>query len=299
MIVISTLVIFLMVTTSFTMALHTNDIHVTLSSDHHGAVGLSQKQVHSYMVSSGFPSCITVADSSPFYPLIVTPVAVRFGETGEQQVIPLYIESGEEPSQAILRVRDQINRNQDELHIDDTASPEEVSLAIAQDYWSQSDAALLMTPDKTGYMLGAIATPLASYLGIPVIVTKAIDEEVRGVLETLGVTGLYICGDMPSSGYWVKRFHTAEEIVEETLDVIQHQFGDVSYITLTNPLDAWPPQTVASQQFEFGPVTLKSGATTRLYQAVTGGSQVIGAFTIPEDYKYALIKFEGVNLEID
>ena len=37
------------------------------------------------------PDSIIVSDSSPFYPLIATPVAVHYNTEGEQFLIPLYV----------------------------------------------------------------------------------------------------------------------------------------------------------------------------------------------------------------
>ena len=250
---------------------------------------------------SGLPDTVTVSDQCPFYPLIVTPLAVNYDTEGNQHVVPLYINNVSDPSRAVERAMFEqlIMMGSHNLLIGDAPSPKDISLILAEEYWDKSDAALLIEYNQTGYNLGVIATPLASYLSIPVIVTDEVDQDVTRVLSTLGVHSTLVCGDLKGYGNAL-HFETVEEIVDMTMDFLFDRFGDINYLTLTNPLDAWPPQVLDSEEFKFGPETLPSTATTRIGQTLANMASIpLGEFTIPKDYKYALIKFEGINLDAD
>ena len=248
------------------------------------------------------PNSITVSDDCPFYALIATPLAVHYDAEGKQEIIPLYVRNFDNPSRAIERVKyDQLKMlGHDECIIDGSESVKNVSLKIAQDHWESSDAALIVEDNESGYNLGVIATPLASYLGIPVIVTDKIDQDVMNVLSHLGVKYTIVCGENIEGFGNVLRFENVEEIVNASIDLLLKKFGDIDYVTLTNPIDAWPPEVLDREEYTLGPETLSSGATTQLVQTVLkGGDTFIGSFTIPKGYKYALIKFEGINLDAD
>ncbi|HHH79453.1 MAG TPA: hypothetical protein ENL13_00955, partial [Thermoplasmatales archaeon] len=249
---------------------------------------------------SDVPSGISVSDSSPFYALIATPLAVHYDKQGDQVVVPLYVENVSSPSRAVVRTKELVGEPVD-LVVDGSVSPEEFSLEVARDYWESSDAVLLVKDDQEGYSLGLVATPIASYLGIPVIVTDEVDNAVYSVLKDLGVRYSLVCGNL--SGYGVSlRFGSVDDVVNLTIGLLEDRFDGVDYVTLANPLDAWPPKIQDTAHFTFGPKTLTSTATTQLIRAITGmlkGYTVIGNFTIPDDYKYALVKFEGINLDSD
>ncbi|MFH1013132.1 MAG: C25 family cysteine peptidase [Thermoplasmatota archaeon] len=253
---------------------------------------------------SDVPDSIIVSDTSPFYPLIATPIAINYDTSGEQSIIPLYIMNLTEPSRSIERIRNtQLSSyTYNEYIIDDTLNPKIVSLYCAEHFWEHSTAALIMSMNQSGYELGLLATPIASYLSIPVIVTDEIDADVVHTLREIGVTHSIICGPY-LSGYG-KEIHlnSVDEIINATVTIIQDKFGTIDYISLTNPIDAWPPNVLDEEAYNFGPITIKSISMSKLPQAALAmitGSPIVGTFTIPEDYKYALIKFEGINHEIE
>ena len=147
----------------------------------------------------------------------------------------------DDPSKTIVRAKQQIGIYSDYILID-LSTPMEFFLSIAETFWDETTTALVIKEDETGYGLGIVATPLASYLSIPVIVTNEIDGDVQEVFNDLGVENLYICGDLHSSAYWVKEFYAVEEIIDECIDVISYKFGEtVKYITIANPLAVSQP----------------------------------------------------------
>ena len=140
------------------------------------------------------PNAIAVSDSDPFYALIATPLAINYDQYGNQSIIPLYIQNFSNPSQAVEKAVDQIGSVNE--FIDASKSAEEWSLEIAQEYWESSDAVLLIENNESGYNLGIAASPIASYLSIPVIVVDELDLDVKEVLEDLGVKYSLVCGDI-------------------------------------------------------------------------------------------------------
>ena len=223
------------------------------------------------------PNSITVSDDCPFYALVATPLAVHYDAEDNQEIIPLYVKNFDNPSRAIERVKyDQLKTlGRDECIIDGSESVKNVSLKIAQDHWESSDAALIIEDNESGYNLGVIATPLASYLRIPVIVTDKIDQDVMNVLSHLGVKYTIVCGENIEGFGNVLRFGNVEEIVDAQIDLLMDKFGDINYLTLTNPADAFPPKVLDSVEKHFG------------------SSSEEWSFTIPNGYKYALVKIEA------
>jgi len=247
---------------------------------------------------SDLPDALLVSDNCPFYALIATPLAVHYDEKGEQHIIPFYIQNLTNPSRATIRAMNQIPRTIYDF-IDDSRSAKEWSLDIAKNYWKQSDAALIIEYNESGYDLGVIATPIASYLGIPIIVTNEIDQDVRQILNHLKVKKTLVCGENISGYGSILNFNNVDEIVDATIDLVREKFGNIDYITITNPIDAWPPKVLASEKYILGPKEMSTKASTELIKSMTGGDSVIGEFTIPKDYKYALVKFKGINLNTE
>ena len=252
-------------------------------------------------VLKSMPSGITVSVNDPFYALVATPLAVNYNEDGEQSVTPLLAKDFDDPSSAVTRFfGDQIYLYP-ELTITDSVPVEKLSLDIAKTYWKTSKAALLIENNSNGYELGVAVTPVASYLRIPVIIANSSDTEYVQVLNKLGVKYTMICGNLEGYGHYVK-FEDIDQVIDFSVEIIDEKFEKcVDYITLTNPIDAFRPKVLERTETKyFGPVTLQSSAsTTGFVKALGVGKTKMGSFQIPEDYKYALVKFEGENLDIE
>ncbi len=250
-------------------------------------------------VSSEFsmiPEAISISDECPFYPLIVTPLAVSFDNEGEQHVIPLYIKAPNEPSKSIIKADQEIGYQTINEFSD--LSAKEYSLYFAEKYWKCSEGVLLIENNESGYNLGVVATPIASYLGIPVIVTDKVDMEVRKVLDDLGVMISIVCGDLEGYGKSIK-FNDIDEINDVAIKLITEKLEhDVGYVTVTNPRDAWPPEVinVSTRLDEQGSLISQCFYPSNWVNALKGGPSYY-SFTIPNDYKYALVKVHFRNLE--
>ena len=243
---------------------------------------------------SNVPNAVAVSDADPFYALLATPLAVHYNAEGAQEIIPMYVQNFSDPSRAISQAEENIDITANEF-IDDSKSAKEWSIDIAKKYWASSEAVLIIENNESGYNLGVIATPLASYLSIPIIITDEMDHNIREVLNELGVKRTIICGDNIEGYGDTLRFNIVEEIVDNTTKLLLEKFGDIDYITITNPIDAWLPEVLDSKEWTFED-TFGTMATTELLQSITAGNNELGTFKIPNDYKYALVKFKGINL---
>ncbi|KAA0016328.1 MAG: hypothetical protein FE037_01515, partial [Thermoplasmata archaeon] len=248
------------------------------------------------------PSAIEVADANPFYPLIVTPLAVHYDENGNRYVVPLYVKNMSGPSKAIIRAEEMIGKNPD-LVITENRDPRDVSLDLIKEYWKKSDLALIIKDDREGYETGLAATPIASYLTAPVVVTDQIDSEVLGVLSKIDVRYLIICGNLTTDVFNSYHIENADDALNITIELVEEKFGDIDYITMTNPLDAWPPRVLDKVFYSSPVMEIKSTVSTQIARMfmglLTGSNTANFSFKIPDDYKYALIKVEVVNLDSD
>jgi len=250
---------------------------------------------------------ISVSDENPFYALIATPLAIHYDAEGEQTVIPLYVKNDENPAQTVNKLQMEYLHGYDTIDLtSEPISAKNFSLDLAKKYWKKSDAVLLINNTMKGYFLGINAVPIASYLSIPVIVTDTLDKDVKEVLSDLQVKKLIICGDSfkhYEDEYQYVAFDRVEQIVENASDLVMEKFGTLDYITITNPIDAWPPKVLDAVDYSLGPDTVKSTTmnSQSMIKFVIGYSfnKVHWEFTIPKDYKYALIEITGYNHELD
>ncbi len=250
--------------------------------------------------SENIPNSITVSDSDPFYPLIANPLAVHYDVMGNQEIFPLYIQNFSNPSQAIMRARNQIGDNGNKLIIN-SKSAEEWSLEIAEKYWNSTEAVIIIENNESGYYLGVAICPIASYLSIPIIVTNELDVRAKEILEDLGVKYSIVCGNVVGYGK-IFKFDNCDEILNTSIKLVMEKFGDIKYITLTNPRDAWPPEVL---RIESDPLVSETGKLTstaifpsNLLNALRGMiSPTSYKIKIPDDYKYALVKVDFRNLQ--
>jgi len=255
---------------------------------------------------------IVASDSDPNYALIATPVALYY-EGAERHVQPLLVFQGSYDRYKMNGASSAVNRffvayptNQSTVTIigdvvtselvKDVSttfqgSPEEVSLDVAQHYWTASDGVILVSNDFDGYAQAVNAVPLASYLGIPVVVMDGVTEDSAAIFEGLGVKYSIVCGDI--SGYnKVMRFKEVEEINDIVLQTITERIQAAPrYIALGNPLDAIDRVVLNSTTvLDVEEIIQDSGATAYPGAAPSGIDGPTFNFSIP--YKYCNLKID-------
>lgn len=255
-------------------------------------------------VLSDVPTAITVSQDNPFYALIATPLAVHYQSNGEQVVRPLYVKDFDEPSRAIERAEQMIGIPADLTigHYSYKESVKNISVEIANTFWKKSKAALIIENSQTGYELGVPATPISSYLSIPVIVTNEIDEKIRQTFEKLGVKYTIVCGEKVNGYGKILRFNNPDDILNTTIDLVKEKFGSVEYITLANPMDIVKAEVLDEFTTHFeGIVNSNSFTPTNMVNMALGALKGIPlvashTFEIPSDYKYARVKIYAESL---
>ena len=232
---------------------------------------------------------IIVSEENPFYALIATPVALYYDKDG-RHVEPLLVENFENPSKPVERFIDLYPAPYEEIK---SGSPENVSIEMSK-IWKKSDAALLIENDQHGYELGVVATPIASYLNIPVFVTSDTNN-VRSILKSLGVKYTFVCGNLEGHGQtW--RFQNVDEITDFLIKFLKDRFGGVDYITITNPLDVTSVNVLNVTSYEFENTTASVDILpAQTVNLVLSGLFSLNSFVIPEDYKYARLKIDLIN----
>jgi len=199
---------------------------------------------------------VIVSDDEPLFGLIATPLACWYDiGTGESGLKPLLVAVGgelEAPQQRFLT-----NYGQgDVLTIGDVSHGGDnvdgtifgVSVEVAQRTYLDAAGALVLETDQDDYDLGVLASPVASYLNIPVIVKDEYTSagDVKDTLEGLNAKYIITLGDdgddlASSIGYRAVVLDDIEKVQKDLLEVIEERFGMVNYLTLTNPGDVIPP----------------------------------------------------------
>ncbi len=243
------------------------------------------------------PTAITVSDANPFYALLATPLAVHYDSFGQQTVIPFYVKNFTTPSSTILRTEAELGILTD-LVIGNVFSPKDASLFVADTFWETSSTVMLIKQNQEGYRLGLPATPLASYLGIPIIVTETFDAELESMLTQLETNSVYLCGELNvPSDFDVIDLSSLDLIHQELITVHEQVFNEpIDYITMANPMDVTYPDVLDSIDYSFsGTVGSTAFLPSQLVGIISKGSAGIHTFTIPSNYKYAQVKISIEN----
>ena len=256
-------------------------------------------------MTEDLPEAISVYDTCPFYPLIVTPLAVNYNSDADQHIVPLYVENKDVVSDSITRLKEEQLNNRMITYFEDSYSPKNLSLMIADKYWDSSMGALLIEYSEEGYYLGVMATPFASYMSIPVIITDEVDQDVIKTLTDLGVEKTIVCGENLTGFGDVLKFSDVDEISDMYLDFLLEKFKskdkeyDIDYITITNPRDAFLPEVleVNSTQQDSGTLKNSNAFPSHVLDVIKGADTKSFTFKIPDDYEYARVKFHFKSLE--
>lgn len=264
--------------------------------------------------SSSYDVVLASLDSA-YYALIATPVA-NYYDAGQNRTVPLLVVGDDQqiqdhgvsksvlsflavyaPSSAVS-----IGKTPDAGASADTidgGSVVKTSLAVAAKFWTRSDGALLIREDQTGYDLGMPATPLASYLNIPVLVVKKTSDAVPA-LEKLGAKYIITAGNLEPYGRTMK-LRSVEQINDIAALGVKAADGtqksvlgerlktNCTYVTLANPIDIHHPKVLASNSTTFEG-TLTSKDTGSVYFPTTADPS--HEIVIPDDWNY-------VNVIID
>ncbi len=236
---------------------------------------------------------VIVSKENPFYALIATPVALYYN--GGMHVQPLLVENISNPSAAIKRFEEYYDLSN--AIVVENEDIEKASMELATKIWDKSSKAMVIENSYNGYKLGVAIANLASYENMPIFVTNDIDN-IKNALKKLGVSELYIVGNLNSHSYKARVFRNIDEIKNFMIDYVKNKFGKVDYIVITNPKDIKRAKVLDSIEYKFHGV-VNSGSTLHgLHILLTGMNYSRHHyFEIPPSYKHARIKIDLINLD--
>lgn len=207
---------------------------------------------------------VIVSDSDPFYSVITAPVACWYdiapGDGDPYGLRPLLIAADGKLDGTQERFLSNYGADSfllvGEVEKDGrrlTGPATEISLKLSKKEFERTSGVLIVPDTEEGYELGVVAAPLASYLNIPVLIVNASTDlgELRRELVGLGTEYCAVVGPDPGSiakelGFKAILLENREAIMESVLVAIKNRFGEINYITMTNPSDVIPPYVTSS-----------------------------------------------------
>ncbi len=203
---------------------------------------------------------ILVSDENPFYSLLASSVACWYNST-QQFLKPLLLVYNQTLSTRQLAFLSSFESENDvqsigfipknyEVSSSILGSPSTISQYLAKTRFHQSSEALVLPYNQSlsSYTLSLMASPLASYLHIPLLLFDTVEQNYQEIIDTLddlNIDKVYLTG-IPSAhfqdSYEIELLENTYDVQKILLRTIKKQFGSLNYITITNPNDIIPPQ---------------------------------------------------------
>lgn len=252
-------------------------------------------------ISSDQMDIIIASEKNPFYSILGTPLACGYNDTN-QLLKPMLLVENNTLSQKQLKFISTFTSSKEILSIGFSptnhesttllGSPSLISQKIAKTYFQQSDEALILPYNQTitAYTQSLIASPLASYLHIPILLYDTAQQnhqEIRETLSQIDTKKIYLVGDISpnifQNNYNLILLKNKSLIQDFLLATIKNKFQSLDYVTLTNPADTIPLSTINSQLKK----TEQSNHHTALYflgkkHLLSGSDTITKQISIPE-----------------
>ncbi|MFH1101738.1 MAG: hypothetical protein V1726_06860, partial [Methanobacteriota archaeon] len=210
---------------------------------------------------------VIVPDNNPFFCLISTSVACWYDKTANTTgLIPLLVQHEGNLNDAQTRfLETYFSSNNHSLLIlgehlnisypatEVLGSPPAVALTLATQAFAAAPIVLIIPyGTEDAYQLSLLATPLASYLNLPILIYDHNAAALQTVCTQLQTIQAYIIGDMALNLTNVTVIHLIDEeaITNTILTVIKGQFGVINYLTMTNPSDVIPPVVINTTKIQ-------------------------------------------------
>ncbi len=131
--------------------------------------------------------------------------------------------------------------------------PPGVAIEVATHVFTFTSTIIIIPNNIDKYQLSLIASPLASYLNIPILIFDNNTNELEDLCNTLNVSNAFVIGNIQVNipGINITKLETADEIQNIVLTVIKDKFGEINYITLTNPSDVVPQYIIDVNETTF------------------------------------------------
>lgn len=201
--------------------------------------------------SDNFDIIIT-SDQDPYYGILGSSIACRYPTIDEPILKPLlvtsspillsqqerFIEQYKDHIQTILCLGTSIETSYETICLGET--PLDVSFQLISLYKNVDTAIILPYGNQTEYTMALTASPLASYLEIPILLYDDNTEQIEQTLQQYNIDHVYIIGNKEpqfENNYIITSLTTIESIQDQILTTIKEKFSTINYVTLTNPLD--------------------------------------------------------------
>ncbi len=164
----------------------------------------------------------------------------------------------------------------------------EVSIETAKHVFVSCSAVIIISKEIDNYQKNIVASPLASYLDIPILIFDNNTNDISDLCNNLNVSTAFVIGDcsINLSDINITKLTTIKEIQDAVLTVISQKFSEINYITMTNPSDVIPPYINKKNQ-----TVLNDHVSNLKITALAKGFDIFGC-----DYKkYDINIPEGIN----
>ncbi len=210
---------------------------------------------------------VIVPENNPFFCLISTSVACWYDRIANTTgLIPLLVQHKgklvdaqtrfletffSSNNHSLLILGEHLNTSYPTTEI--LGSPPTVALTLATQAFTTAPIVLIIPYEtENAYLLSLLATPLASYLNMPILIYDNNDAALQTVCIQLQTTHAYLIGDIALNltNITVIPLTNEETITNTILTVIKEQFGVINYLTMTNPSDVIPPAVINTTKIQ-------------------------------------------------
>ncbi len=221
------------------------------------------QQFQTTSVRSLITDAVIVPDSDPFFGILGSSAACWYDkETNTSLLLPFLVQENGMLTEAQQRFFDTVlsptNRSLLVLgnHLNTSypceeilGTPPTVGVTLSLQMFTQASAILILPfGTEDAYELGLHASPIASYLNIPLLFYDQNDAAIQAVCSQLHVTQAYLVGEISVDllNVTIIRLQDVGEITDMTLSIIKDDFGRIDYLTMANPADAIPPSVITT-----------------------------------------------------
>ena len=209
---------------------------------------------------------VIIPEENPFFGFIGASIACWYDNMNSSGLKPLLVQKenqltfqenvflkkfSKNSSISLLVLGEHINTSYETTEILGSASS--VSLNVAEYVFCYASTALIIPNSTRGYQLGLLAVPIASYLSIPLIVYNNNTADLNETCATLNISSIIVIGDnfLELANISSEYLETEEEIQSFILAVIKEKFGEINYLTITNPADVQrtPANNISKNEF--------------------------------------------------
>jgi hypothetical protein len=208
---------------------------------------------------------IIIPDSDPFFGIIGSYIACWYDtDNNITGLLPLLVQQNgklndnqelfldqylKNEDKKLLVIGEQLDSKYDKTPI--LGSPPTVALNAATHVFTHASSVMILPyGTENAYQLSLIASPLASYLNIPILIYDDNQIELIDICNILNASNAFVIGDIQLTlpTITITHLETEEEIQNVVTTIIRNQFNDINYITLTNPSDTIPSYIIDSNE---------------------------------------------------